>query len=200
MSPEVQPTGLPLVDGLARIPEIVIADYVAAASEYVRAARQLAPQQKKASQIRLSAGLARVLLADLRHRIPIMGPGTSAAERNVSGALRPVQVDVSEVHPLDGLRLAVELKPVNLAVGRAIWNRFGDIRTTAVNIHLKVPFAIVGGVLTFPTYEEDDAGRSRSTVHLISRAVRRLERAGAVAPKQTRLICSRVSASLCTTL
>jgi hypothetical protein len=46
------------------------------------------------------------------------------------------------------------LKPINLAVGRAIWNRFGDIRTFAVNIHLKFPFAAVGGVLVIPTYEE----------------------------------------------
>lgn len=43
---------------------------------------------------------------------------------------------------------------MNLAVGRAIWNRFGDIRTFAVNIHLKFPFAVVGGVLVIPTYEE----------------------------------------------
>jgi len=52
-----------------------------------------------------------------------------------------------------GLRLAVEIKPVNLAVGRAIWNRFGDIRAFAVNIHLKFPFAVVGGILAIPTWE-----------------------------------------------
>jgi hypothetical protein len=68
--------------------------------------------------------------------------------------LRTANADVSESHQLDGLRLAVELKPINLAVGRAIWNRFGDIRTFAVNIHLKFPFAVVGGVLVIPTYEE----------------------------------------------
>ena len=60
-------------------------------------------------------------------------------------------------HPLDGLRLAVELKPINLAVGRAIWNRFGDIRTFAVNIHLKFPFAVVAGVLVIPTKEDPKA-------------------------------------------
>lgn len=75
-------------------------------------------------------------------------------EQRVAGGLRTANADVSESHYLDGLRLAVELKPVNLAVGRAIWNRFGDIRTFAVNIHLKFPFAVVGGVLVIPTYEE----------------------------------------------
>lgn len=64
-----------------------------------------------------------------------------------------MKADVSESHELDGLRLAVELKPINLAVGRAIWNRFGDIRTFAVNVHLKFPFCVVGGVLTIPTFE-----------------------------------------------
>lgn len=71
----------------------------------------------------------------------------------VGGALRSVNADVSEIHPTDGLRLAVEIKPVNLAVGRAIWNRFGDIRTFAVNLHLKFPFAVIGGVLAIPSYE-----------------------------------------------
>lgn len=75
-------------------------------------------------------------------------------EQKVAGGLRTANADVSESHPLDGLRLAVELKPINLAVGRALWNRFGDIRTFAVNIHLKFPFAVVGGVLVIPTYEE----------------------------------------------
>ena len=108
----------------------------------------------------------------------------------------------------DGLRLAIELKPVNLAVGRAIWNRFGDIRTFAVNLHLKFPFCVVGAVLTIPTYEEigtpeairasqhedaalnesseaeatngpeDSQSGRKSTVHLIERAIARLIRAG----------------------
>ena len=81
----------------------------------------------------------------------------------------------------DGLRLAVELKPVHLAVGRAIWNRFGDIRTFAVNIHLKFPFAVVGGILTLPTTERLISGHDqhwKSTTHLVSRAIGRFVRAG----------------------
>jgi hypothetical protein len=104
-----------------------------------------------------------------------------AGERDVSGALRVAKADVSEAHPLDGLRLAVEIKPVNLAVGRAIWNRFGDIRMFAVNLHLKFPFAVLGGVLAIPTYEESSGSSGvtrRSTVNLINRAVARLSRAG----------------------
>jgi len=97
--------------------------------------------------------LGRALAGELHQRLPQFKHGI-VGERKVAGALRSVNADVSEIHPIDGLRLAVELKPVNLAVGRAIWNRFGDIRTFAVNIHLKFPFCVVGGVLVIPTYEE----------------------------------------------
>ena len=75
----------------------------------------------------------------------------------------------------------MEIKPVHLAVGRAIWNRFGDIRTFAVNIHLKFPFAVVGGILTLATTERAESGNDndwKSTTHLIERAIGRFMRAG----------------------
>jgi hypothetical protein len=149
----VAPTGVDLVDRLADLHPCTIEDYVAAVSEYVRRSRELAPGPKKAGQIRLSNGLARALADELKSRLPGMGQ-VDVGEHMVSGALRTVNADVSEPHRLDGLRLAIELKPVNLAVGRAIWNRFGDIRTFAVNLHLKFPFCVVGGVLVIPTWEE----------------------------------------------
>lgn len=167
----------------------------------------------KTAQIALSAGLGRAIKTELEFRLP--GANIHAGEFKVAGALRPARADVSQAHSLDGLRLAIEIKPVNLAVGRAIWNRFGDIRAFAVNIHLKFPFAIVGGVLAVPTWEwrrataaaeveeqeaaaEEDAGDSlvptpreadvadehsgdlggdkKSTVPLIERLVKRLQR------------------------
>jgi len=121
-----------------------------------------------------------VLVKELRAHLPTLS--AAVGEREVAGALRTVKADVSESNPLDGLRLAVEIKPVNVAVGWAIWNRSGDIRTVAVNLHLKFPFAVVGGVLVIPTYEEEVNRKGeitrRSTEHLISRAVERLTRAG----------------------
>lgn len=86
-------------------------------------------------------------------------------EITVSGALRASQMDVVEMTELDGLKLAVELKPVNLAVGRAIWNRFGDIRVTAVSTHLKYPFAVAGGVLTLPP---SSGARRRNLLRLVN--------------------------------
>lgn len=177
MAPQDNPLGLPKLDSAVDIDRPSIDDYVSAASEYVLRSSQLDAGAKKAAQIRLSALLARVLAKDLAASIP-SPTDFFVGERQVSGALRNVQADVSEIHPLDGLRLAIELKPVNLAVGRAIWNRFGDVRTFAVNLHLKFPFAVIGGVLTVPTVEFTSDGGSKSTVHLIERAVKRFVRAG----------------------
>jgi hypothetical protein len=100
--------------------------------------------QQKAVQVALSNVLGVVTLFDLRDKLGIPLSHAYAGERKVGGGLREVKADVSEMTQLDGLTLAVELKPVHLAVGRAIWNRFGDVRTFAVNIHLKFPFAVVG--------------------------------------------------------
>ncbi len=171
------PVGLALVDRLDGLEPCSLDDYLKGVSEYVLHARAVSDGARKAAQVRLSAALGRALLTELRQRLPDGLHDAFAGEQMVSGALRAAKADVSEMHRLDGLRLAVELKPVNLAVGRAIWNRFGDIRTFAVNIHLKFPFAVVGGVLVVPTSEETGGGR-KSTTHLISRAINRLVRAG----------------------
>jgi hypothetical protein len=175
-------TGLNLVDALPSKAPPSLDDYVAAVSQYVRQQATLDDGQRKAAQIRLSSGLGEALLGELRRRLPSLTAGASAGEQAVSGALRVAQLDLLEFHPLDGLRLAVEIKPVNLAVGRALWNRFGDIRVTAVNVHLKFPFAVIGGVLAIPTYEEvrRKAGQvvRKGTTSLILRAVDRLVRAG----------------------
>lgn len=149
----LEPTGIQAIDRLAALPTCAITDYIQAVSAYVRESRNLKAGPKKAGQIRLSNALGRALVGELEALLPQL-QGAVVGERKVAGALRTVNADVSEIHELDGLRLAVELKPVNLAVGRAIWNRFGDLRTFAVNLHLKFPFAVIGGVLVIPTYEE----------------------------------------------
>jgi hypothetical protein len=155
--------------------------YCEAAAEYVRLATQMSAGQAKAVQIALSGSLAHVLLEDLRDRLDAPLPDAFAGERQVGGGLKEVKADLSEMTATDGLTLAVEIKPVHLAVGRAIWNRFGDIRTFAVNIHLKFPFAVVGGVMTLPTTERTKSKTDESwktTVHLVERAVARFVRAG----------------------
>jgi hypothetical protein len=209
---EAEPTGISEIDGLDRLEVCSVQDYIRAVSAYVRKCSLLDDGPKKAAQIRLSNSLAKAFARDFETACPEI-ERLAVGERKVSGALRTMNADVSQAHPLDGLRLAIELKPVNLAVGRAIWNRFGDLRTFAVNLHLKFPFCVIGGVLVVPTSEEvgtkaaseadakeyalqedldlgvpkdiptteprtPPARRTKSTTHLIERAVQRLVRAG----------------------
>lgn len=178
MAKLVKPTGLPLVDALALLERPTIEDYCLASAEYIREVSGISTA--KAAQIRLSNALAAVALADLRDA-GLALPAAFAGEREVGGGLRSVKADVSEMTPRDGLTLGIEIKPVHLAVGRAIWNRFGDVRTFAVNLHLKFPFAVVGGILTLPTTERIKSGDDenwKSTTHLVTRAVGRFIRAG----------------------
>jgi hypothetical protein len=180
MARPVEPTGLPLVDGLALLTAPTIEDYCRASAEYIRQASVIGTAKGKGAQIRLSNALASVTLSDLRGA-GLALPGAIAGEREVGGGLRSVKADVSEMTSRDGLTLAIEIKPVHLAVGRAIWNRFGDVRTFAVNLHLKFPFAVVGGILTLPTTERVkslDDENWRSTTHLVTRAIGRFVRAG----------------------
>jgi len=180
MAKAPEPTGLELVDGLTSMKRPTIEDYCRASAEYIRRATELGSKKGKAAQIRLSNALAQVTLDDLRD-LEVGLDDAVAGEREVGGGLRNVKADVSETSEIHGLTLAVEIKPVHLAVGRAIWNRFGDVRTFAVNVHLKFPFAVVGGILTLPTTERVRSGDDtdwKSTSHLVSRAVARFVRAG----------------------
>ncbi len=149
-------SGYAALDALALNVDPTLQDYVDAVSEYVLNAKAMSDSVRKRSQIALSGGLGRAVRRELVARVPSMKP--HAGERNVAGALRSARADVSESHELDGLRLAIEIKPINLAVGRAIWNRFGDVRAFAVNVHLKFPFAVVGGLLAVPTWEWKTGG------------------------------------------
>ena len=174
------PTGLALVDQIGGSATPTIEEYCAASAEYIRGASKVGKQKSKAAQIRLSSGLSNATLASLR-AAGLSLHGAVAGERTVGGGLRSAKADVSEITETDGLKLAIEIKPAHLAVGRAIWNRFGDIRTFAVNVHLKFPFAVVGGILTLPTTERVRSGHDddwKPTTHLIERAIGRFTRAG----------------------
>ena len=173
-------TGLILVDRLTALNRPTIEDYCAASAEYIQEATKIGQNKGKSAQIRLSHTLAQVCLADLRDKELSLDDAV-AGERTIGGGLRTARADVSEATKMDGVTLAVEIKPIHLAVGRAIWNRFGDVRTFAVNVHLKFPFAVVGGILTLPTSERTRSGDNtewKSTTHLVERAVGRFVRAG----------------------
>lgn len=174
-------SALPGLDAALGLVRPTIDDYCRAGAQYVHAASTLTRGQAKSAQVLLSQVLARVTLADLRDTLGTSLPGAIAGERTVGGGLREVKADVSQMSMTEGVMLAIELKPVHLAIGRAIWNRFGDIRTFAVNLHLKFPFAVVGGVMTLPTLERARSGDDtewKDTTQVIERAIARFVRAG----------------------
>lgn len=151
-------------------------DFVDAASTYVMNAASLSASDMKRHQIALSRILGHALKTDLVIANARMAD-IQVGEIDVYGALRKGQADLVEFHMGDGIRFAAELKPINLAVGRAIWNRFGDIRTFAVNVHIKFPFSVLTGILTVPTIEIK-GGKEKSTENLIERLLKRLAQAG----------------------
>ena len=115
--------GIHEIDILRDKDECTLAEYITAVSAYVRDSSKYDSGIKKAAQIRLSNALAKAFVSDFRRQIPKPKKSrTNLGEHKLSGGLRTGNVDVSETHELDGIRVAIEIKPVNLAVGRAIWN------------------------------------------------------------------------------
>lgn len=190
---------LPALDTLVRASRPTINDYVAGASEYIVRGRGLPTsgtaksKSAKSAQSDLSKTLALIIAHELheRHRDLILtelGPTAfggrdkahavtpTAVEKEVAGGLRKAQSDVTEAHDLDGVRLAIEIKPTYRAVGRAIWNRFGDVRAFSVNIHLKFPFAVVGAVQVLPTWDYDEHDKWVDNANAVRRITRRLHR------------------------
>lgn len=168
------------VSAFTLLPDATLSDYTQAAAHYIREASRLTPSEAKTAQLSLSKGLSGVVSSDLQ-KTDVPFKGLYAGEREIGGGLRTVKADVSEMSMKHGVTVAVEIKPVHLAVGRALWNRVGDIRTFALNVHLKFPFAVVGGILTIPTSERKSSGRDnewKSTVCGIQKAVKKFAASG----------------------
>ncbi len=104
--PEVSPvpTGIRSIDQLAELRDdsYTLEAYIRGASDYIKYSKGLALGPKKSAQIRLSNALGKALVADLRQICPELRD-VVVGERKVSGALRTVNADVSEIHPIDGL-------------------------------------------------------------------------------------------------
>ena len=65
-APRPSATGLASVDRLAKLDTPTIADYCLASAQYIREATTVGSNTSKAAQLRLSNGLSRALVADLR--------------------------------------------------------------------------------------------------------------------------------------
>lgn len=113
-----------------------------------------APQTiKKRYSERLSAELAFELSAGLRAAgfprvIPVKGgPG----EKEFQGGLGPKKVDVSYSNEQNGLLLAVSVKSICFEpYGKNLKNRFGDLCTEAITLHMRFPYGVVAALFAVP--------------------------------------------------
>jgi hypothetical protein len=90
------------------------------------------------------------------------GPG----EKAFQGGLGPKKVDVSYADERHGLLLAVSVKTISFApFGKNLKNRFADLCTEAITLHMRFPYSIVGGLFAFPVSANEDVtpGRALST-------------------------------------
>jgi hypothetical protein len=96
------------------------------------------------------------------------GPG----ERTFQGGLGPKKVDVTYSDEQHGLLLAVSIKTINFApFGKNLKNRFGDLCTEAITLHMRFPYSVVCMLFAFPEGADQDltAGRRLSTFQRASR-------------------------------
>lgn len=138
----------------------------------VRAAGTVPPttaQQatKKRYSEQLSAALAIELAAGLRSigfrgvRPLKGGPG----EVEFQGGLGPKKVDVSYADERHGLLAAVSIKSICFEpYGKNLKNRFGDLCTEAITLHMRFPYSVVCALFAMP----EDANLDRTALRRIS--------------------------------
>ena len=129
-------------------------------------------EEKKRFSERLSSNLAPEVAEGLRAvgfrgTKPLRGgPG----EKAFQGGFGPKQVDVSYSDERHGLLLAISIKSINFQpFGKNLANRFADLCTEAINLHLRFPYAVVCGLFAFPIAADQDVTKKR-TISTFQRA------------------------------
>ena len=124
------------------------------------------PIKKRYSEM-LSAALAIELAAGLRSigfpgvRPLRGGPG----EVEFQGGLGPKKVDVSYADERHGLLAAVSIKSICFEpYGKNLKNRFGDLCTEAITLHMRFPYSVVCALFAMP----EDADLDRTALRKIS--------------------------------
>jgi hypothetical protein len=120
-------------------------------------------EKKRYSEV-LSSHLAQQTAAGLRNigfkncRPLVGGPG----ERAFQGGLGPKKVDVSYSDEQHGLILAVSIKSICFApFGKNLKNRFGDLLTEAITLHLRFPYSVICMLFAFPVASNEDVTKLR---------------------------------------
>lgn len=122
-------------------------------------------QKKRYSEV-LSARLAQEVAEGLRkvgfkNVKPLRG---GPADRAFQGGLGPKKVDVSSADEQHGLLLAVSVKTITAApFGKNLRNRFADLCTEAITLHMRFPYGVVCALFAFPEAADKDVTSGRTT-------------------------------------
>ncbi|MBI2321992.1 MAG: hypothetical protein HYU88_07840 [Chloroflexi bacterium] len=120
-----------------------------------------APQatKKRYSEV-LSKALAEELAEALRSigfrgvRPSRGGPG----DKEFQGGLGPMRVDISFSDERHGLLLAISVKTICFRpYGKNLKNRFGDLCTEAITLHMRFPYSVVCAIFAMPGEAHLDA-------------------------------------------
>ena len=129
---------------------------------------------KKSYSETLSRYLAEEVAAGLRSvGFPDVKPDREGVgEKAFQGGLGTKKVDVSYSDEGHGLMLAVSIKTICFPeFGKNLKNRFGDMCTEAITLHMRFPYSVVCGLFAFPVMADLDASRARK-VSTFSRATK----------------------------
>lgn len=92
-------------------------------------------------------------------------------EKEFQGGLGPKKVDVSYSDEQHGLLLAVSIKSINFApFGKNLKNRFGDLCTEAITLHMRFPYSLVCALFAFPSAADRDNKGSAQHLSTFRRA------------------------------
>src|SRR5262249_42185336 len=115
-------------------------------------------QRKRYSEL-LSRYLAEEVAAGLRQvGFPAVKPYPGQpGEKEFQGGLGPKRVDVSYSDERHGLLLAVSIKTITTSpYGKNLKNRFGDLCTEAITLHMRFPYSVVCALFAFPSAADED--------------------------------------------
>lgn len=114
---------------------------------------------KKAYSERLSRRLAVEMAEGLRRiGFPRVKPERNGPqEKEFQGGLGPKKVDVAYSDEQHGLIFAVSIKTITATpFGKNLKNRFGDLCTEAITLHMRFPYSVVCALFAFPTTADQD--------------------------------------------
>lgn len=123
--------------------------------------------EKKRYSERLSAALAFEVADGLRSvGFPTVVPRRGGpGEKEFQGGLGPKKVDVSYSDERNGLLQAVSIKSICFEpYGKNLKNRFGDLCTEAITLHMRFPYSVVCALFAMP----EDANLDKTQLRKIS--------------------------------